>query len=345
MNIVSSYITNNVCYTNGSKITPKGLMLHSVGCAQPSAAVFVKGYDKANYNVAVHAFIDGNTGDVHQTLPWNYRAYHAGSGSKGSANGTHIGIEMCEPSKIKYTTGANFNYNTSDLASIQECIKTTYDSAVELFAYLCKEYKLDPLADGVIISHSEGYTRGIASNHGDPVHLWTQAKTSYTMDGFRKDVAKKMESSVSDKDTTIDSTEESDENNKKVETYRVRTNWDDKKSQLGAYKILDNAKALADANPGYNVYDSDGNLVYSGGTQHDKSVVEVPFLVRVTTPNLLIRVGPGKDNSLNGRTTGIGTFTIVEVQNGSGSDSGWGLLKSYAQKRNGWIALDYVTKL
>ena len=35
--------------------------------------------------------------------------------------------------------------------------------AVELFAFLCKEFKLDPLEDGIIISHKEGSDRGIAS--------------------------------------------------------------------------------------------------------------------------------------------------------------------------------------
>ena len=39
---------------------------------------------------------------------------------------------------------------------------------------LCGKYGLDPLADGVVISHREGCARGIASNHGDPEHLWAQ---------------------------------------------------------------------------------------------------------------------------------------------------------------------------
>jgi len=42
-----------------------------------------------------------------------------------------------------------------------------------------------------------------------------------------------------------------------------------------------------------------------------------------------------------GKCTGIGTFTIVEVQNGQGSAAGWGKLKMSA----GWIYLDYCTKI
>ena len=104
MNIIQSILTKNPCYKAGRKITVKGLMIHSVGCAQPSAKVFVKLWGSGNYEIGVHGIIDGNTGDVYQCLPWNHRGWHGG----GSANNTHIGVEMCEPACIKYTSGANF---------------------------------------------------------------------------------------------------------------------------------------------------------------------------------------------------------------------------------------------
>lgn len=50
----------------------------------------------------------------------------------------------------------------------------------------------------------------------------------------------------------------------KVELYRVRKSWADSKTQLGAFKSLNNAKALADKNPGYKVYNGGGKVVYSG---------------------------------------------------------------------------------
>ena len=62
---------------------------------------------------------------------------------------------------------------------------------------LCKEYDLNPTADGVIISHAEGHKRGIASNHGDPEHLWRQLGMGYTMDGFRQDVKEAMKETIS----------------------------------------------------------------------------------------------------------------------------------------------------
>lgn len=194
MKIIESFLKSNRCYQKAEQNTRGGLMLHSVGCPQPSAQVFVGSWNNAEKAACVHAFIDANTGDVYQTLPWEYRGWHCGSGAKGSGNNTHIGVEMCEPSCIKYTGGATFT--CSNIPAAQEAVRRTYESAVQLFAELCKMFRLDPLADGVILSHEEGHRRGIASNHGDPVHLWNQLKMGYTMDGFRKAVKAAMGSAA-----------------------------------------------------------------------------------------------------------------------------------------------------
>ena len=49
--------------------------------------------------------------------------------------------------------------------------------------------------------------------------------------------------------------------NTNSQLYRVRKSWNDAKSQTGAYKSLDNAKA--ECGDGYTVYDSNGNAVYT----------------------------------------------------------------------------------
>lgn len=204
MKVVNSILTKNPCYKAGKTIKVKGLMLHSVGCSQPNAGVFIKLWNDASYNRAcVHAFIDAKTGDVHQCLPWNYRGWHGG----GTSNNTHIGVEMCEPDCIKYTSGSKFTMNNKEKA--QEMVKRTYESAVELFAMLCKQYNLNPLTD--IVSHSEGHKLGISSNHTDPEHLWKGVGLPYTMDTFRKDV----KSSMGENKT-------SEENIKKPSSYLVR---------------------------------------------------------------------------------------------------------------------------
>lgn len=44
--------------------------------------------------------------------------------------------------------------------------------------------------------------------------------------------------------------------------YRVREDWEDEASQLGAYRLLANAKAKCNENPGSRVFDNDGNVIY-----------------------------------------------------------------------------------
>ena len=277
MKLVEAFLTRNLCYKAGRKMKVKGIMLHSVGCPQPRASVFIGNWNRESFDDAcVHAFIDGNDGTVYQTLPWDHRGWHCASGKKGSGNNTHIGVEMCEPDCIKYVGGSSFV--CSDVEAARAVVRRTYEAAVELFAFLCKRYGLDPMADGVVISHREGYARGITSNHGDPEHLWRQLGLGYTMDGFRRDVKAAMGAGGAGVDGSGDKAEE------KVDTdvgvpdseghgsagslggyqekltdgyYYVRKAWEDKKSQKGAYKVLKNAKACADRNVGFVVFDGD----------------------------------------------------------------------------------------
>lgn len=242
MNIIKKYATNSDCYKYAGNITVKGLMLHSVGCNQPRAEVFANFWMNST-DVCCHGVLQAD-GTVYQTLPWNHKGWHCGS----LANSTHIGVEMTEPSQIHYTSGANFT--CSDKAAAIEQVKGTYKTAVELFAYLCKEYNLDPLKDGVIVSHNEGYKRGIASGHADPEHLWNQLGTGLTMNGFRQDVAKAM-----GKATTPTPNIPAQE-----KLYRVRKSWNDVASQIGAYRSLDSAKSIC--KEGYFVFDETGKAVY-----------------------------------------------------------------------------------
>lgn len=192
MRLRRQYLTKNDCDKEGRTITPKGVMVHSTGSNNPAVCRYVPGDDEIGTNrygnhwnrsgldKCVHAFIgkfaDGGIGTV-QTMPWNRRGWHAGKGSRGSANNTHIGFEICE-------------YYLTDAAYFH----AVYREAVELTAMLCREYGLDPLADGVVICHSEGYERGIASNHGDVMH-WLP-KHGKTMDDFRADVAREMKGEI-----------------------------------------------------------------------------------------------------------------------------------------------------
>ena len=188
MRLQQQYLTKNDCYRAGRTIQPQGVMVHSTGANNPSVARYVPGndvigrnqygndWDRPGLEKCAHAFVgkfaDGSVGTV-QTLPWNRRGWHCGRGKNGSANDTHISFEICE-----------------DKLADKSYFQATYQTAVELTAYLCKRFSLDPQADGVVLCHSEGYARGIASNHADVMHWWK--KFGVGMDDFRAAVAAKL---------------------------------------------------------------------------------------------------------------------------------------------------------
>lgn len=300
MQIINNILTTCPCYKAGSKITPKGLMMHSVGVPQPTATVFVNQW-KTSTNVCAHAVM-GRDGKVYQVLPWNHRGWHAGA----AANDRFISIELTEPNTIKYTSGASFT--DSNPTATRAFVTDIYNQAVQFAAYICKTYKFNPLDSNQLLSHSEGYKKGLATNHADVEHLWS--KFGFTMNQFRTDVNKAMGGSTGG--TT--------------ELYRVRKSWADAQSQIGAYSSLANAKKIADANPGYSVFNSAGVKVYPTGS--------TSYTVIINTDVLNIRTGPGTGYALAGTVKRGEKFTIV------GESNGWGQLKSGA----GWISLDYTVR-
>ena len=235
MKIIEYFSVKNDCYkanvnkaddryTDFQTKGPRGLMLHSVGCPQPNAQVFANNWNRSGLSLAVHAVLQAD-GTVYHCLPWNFRGWHCG----GSANNTHIGVEMTEPDCIAYISGASFTCSNFEKARAHA--EATYKTAVELFAMLCKKYNLDPMTD--IISHKEGYKKGLATNHGDPEHLWTQLKTGYTMDTFRKAVKAAMVAET-DKAATTTGEAESGLYYVRVGVYSVKANAENMVAKLKA---------------------------------------------------------------------------------------------------------------
>lgn len=177
-------------YTYYKQRGPQGFMLHSVGCAQPSALTFVKRWNTPTYTRAcVHGFIDAETQVVYQTMPWMYRAPHCG----GSANNTHVGVEMCEPKWLQYKgVSDRFTVSAEHLEDARLQVAKSYAAAVELCVMLARMFAWDVTKPGVILSHAEAGKMGLASGHSDPEHLWTQLGLPYTMDTFRADVAEAL---------------------------------------------------------------------------------------------------------------------------------------------------------
>ena len=196
--------TQSTCYKGTRTFAPKGVLWHCTGANNPKVSRYVQPSDNASnkaemlkilgtnsyhndwnhksvqagLNFWVGKLADGSVAAV-QTMPWNYRPWGCGSGSKGTLNDTCIQFEMCE----------------DDLTNKSYFLKC-YTEGVEMTAYLCKMYGIDPMGthtyNGVkvpnILCHYDSYHLGCGSNHGD-VYNWFK-KFGYTMDNVRNDVAK-----------------------------------------------------------------------------------------------------------------------------------------------------------
>lgn len=258
--------TQSTCYKGTSKMEIKGILWHSTGANNPNLKRYVQPSDnaadkaemlkilgtntnkndwnhitrQAGLNAWVGKLADGSVATV-QTMPWNYKPWGCGSGSKGSCNNGWIQFEICE-----------------DDLNNKDYFEKVYNEAIELTAYLCKLYNIDPNSTVVynnvkvptILCHQDSYKLNLGSNHGDIYH-WFK-KYNKDMNSVRSDVSKLLNNTEIKEDKPAENTEE---------LYRVRLSWENAKSQIGAYKVLDNAKKECKA--GYSVYDSKGNVVYS----------------------------------------------------------------------------------
>jgi hypothetical protein len=202
--------TNSTCYKGTRTMTVLGVLWHSTGANNPTLKRYVQpsstdpdyaklmnllgknnyGNDwnhishQAGLNCWIGKLADGTVTTV-QTMPWNYRPWGCGSGSKGSCNDGWIQFEICED-------GLN------DKSYFEKC----YNEAVEITAYLCQMYGLNPKGTvtkngvkvPVILDHTTSCSLGLGSNHGDVKHWFS--KYGKTMDDVRNDVAKLLNSST-----------------------------------------------------------------------------------------------------------------------------------------------------
>lgn len=190
-------------------MTPKGVLWHSTGANNPTLKRYVQPSDvkppedsytkeqwlailgknqynndwnhierQAGLNCWIGKLADGTVTTV-QTLPWDYRPWGCGSGSKGSCNSGWMQFEICE-----------------DNLTNKDYFEAVYKEACEITAYYCKMYNIDPkgtvVHEGVtvptILCHYDSHKLGLGSNHGDVDH-WFK-KYGKTMDTVREDVAK-----------------------------------------------------------------------------------------------------------------------------------------------------------
>lgn len=198
--------TNSTCYKNTTVMIPRGVLWHDTAAGNPNICRYVqpmesdKNYKEmvallgknkygndwnhiprqAGMNCWVGKLADGTVATV-QTMPWNFKPWGCGSGSKGSLNNTHMQFEICDDGMVS-----------------REYFEAVYKEACEITAYYCKMYDLDPLGSfvyngvkvPVITTHAESYKLGLGGNHGDPL-AWLK-KYGKTMDDARRDVAALM---------------------------------------------------------------------------------------------------------------------------------------------------------
>ena len=183
MEINRLIFTNSDCYRANKRNTFKGIMVHSTGANNPNLRRYIgpddgivgvnannNHWNMPGVNKCVHGFIGRDKGGnvrVYQTLPWDWRGWHAGV---IQGNNDYLSFEICE----------------DDLTS-RAYFDEVYVKAVGLCAYLVGEYGIEIKN---IIGHYEGFLRGIASNHADPRHWFS--KFGKSMDIFRADVANKL---------------------------------------------------------------------------------------------------------------------------------------------------------
>ena len=306
MTVNKAYISNNNSYATND---PRYIVIH---CTDNFAAgANALAHAKAQYNgnlqgTSVHYYVDDGS-VAYQTLPYNRGPWHVGVNYGGRLfgvvhNRNSIGIEMC--------VQAGYNYEKA------------FQNTVALCRQVMAELNIN--ADHVV------------------THFDVCAKNCPSAIRARDDWERFKELIGGGYADQVPMYENEPE--KVDELYRVRTSWADSKSQIGAFRNLDNAIAVCRS--GYKVFDWDGKVVYKpaedvkNASAEEHEGRETPFLVKVSISNLNVRTGPGIGYT-RVQYIPAGIYTITEVRTGTGSDMGWGKLKSGM----GWIALDHVQRL
>ena len=299
----SNFGTHNTSVRTGAI---EYIVIHYVG-ATGGAKANVEYYNQATTTNASADFYVDHNGDVYQYNPDPKARYCWAVGGK----------------KLTYTKGGSLHgiVKNGNSVSIEMCVKNKGDKTANSPDWYFTE---ETIASTIELTK---YLMGLYGIPAERVvrHYDVTGKFCPGVKGWNADSGSETEWESFKKTIVQEATSE--------EIYRVRKSWEDAKSQLGAFSSLDNAKAMASKNSGYSVYDSSGKKVYPAEAFK-------PFSVRVKIIDLNIRTGAGTHYAIVGRIP-IGTYTIVEVKPGKGSDLGWGRLKSGA----GWISLDFVERV
>lgn len=188
------FMTNARWYKESETFTPLGILLHDTAADNPWLKRYVQPDDNApdreemlaligknpygndrnhgakdvasGLNAWIGKLANGNVTTL-QTGPWNKRPWGCGSYKHGSSsyslNDTHIQWEMCQDAK-------------KDAAYFGDC----YEESVQLSAYLCKMFNIDPngiinyrgIKVPTIVCHWDSYSLKCGGDHSD-IYDWT----------------------------------------------------------------------------------------------------------------------------------------------------------------------------
>lgn len=370
MNLYTCMQTNSRCYKNTSSMKPVGILWHSTGANNPNLKRYVQPADgSSNYNADIakigknnnkndynHAalssglnafigkFADGSIGTI-QTMPWEYRPWGCGVGKKGSCNDGWIQFEICED-----------NLKDKDYA------QKVYNEAVELTAYLCKKYGLNPngtvnrngVAIPVITCHNDASKLGFASNHSDINH-WFPNILGKNMINVREDVTRILGGGSAPKESSTPAPAPKPAAPSVTPSepiLRVGSKGDAVRSLQTKLKAIINPNLVIDGDFGNNTKNAVINFQKKYGLTPDgiygpKSAAKMKevygssnkapagYKVKITASALNVRRGPGSSYGVVNVLRRGEVYTIVKEQNG------WGQLKS----GQGWISLKYTQKV
>lgn len=331
MQIIEAICTGNSRYRANQRLTPRGVVLHSIGTPQPDARVLRDYWQRNGSPYLVHYMVDDH--QVLHCMPDDRKCWHVGS----PGNDKWLGIEMGEPSQIRYTSGARFT--VSDLAAAQRYTEAAYKNAVQLIARLCKRYGWDP--QSTVWTHYE-ITKQRMSNtdHVDPQHLWDGLGMGYDLAKLRRDVKAAMGgSSAPVSGHPVLRRGSSGEAVVRMQQLLIRAGYNF--SPWGADGIFgdytDSIVRAFQAKSGLSADGICGRLTWAALEAAGTAAGRTGRLVRITARSgLNVRSGPGTGYGVVKTLAYGGAYTIVEEQDG------WGLLKAYADRRNGWICLAYT---
>ncbi len=340
MNITKALCTGNSRYKAGEIFSPHGVVLHSIGTPQPDANKMRSYWQNNGSAYVVHYVIDNK--QIIQCMPDNYKCWHVGS----PGNAKWIGIEMCEPSQIKYTGGASFT--VSGLASAQTYTEACYKNAVWLIAKLCKEHGWNPYTD--VYTHYEITQKKLSkTDHVDPQHLWNGLGMGYDLATLRRDVAAAMGSNSTAPVPSAPSSGSYQEgsiikltsgakytNGKSVPNWVINSTCYVREIRNDgniSFSVLKTGAITGVISPKYIVGNGEG------APSTPVSAAFTPYTVKVTASALNVRSGPGTNYSVQQTISKGGAYTIVDEKNG------FGLLKSYQSQRNGWVSLNYIQRI